>query len=218
MATIETLTKEQAVERGWEFGVGTVPDSGVINREVLWRETFDTAMKVSGTTRYSTYDDPGLSTGALTDFKPSTIESYNNVKDGCEVSDGNVSAIMYSGNNNTCISKYAASVLRGVMFGGYLWMRVGGVFSVSGIRNYGRKAQIKFKFAKNHIDAQLRLSIYVNSQTVVTRVVTVSTGATAFEYGFQVALEDGDLVDMTMELLSSSESTARFDNIIIEGA
>lgn len=215
---VETLTKEQAVERGWEFGVGTVPDSGVINREVLWRETFDTAMEVSGTTRYSTYDDPTLPTGRLTEFNPSKIGLYNAIKDGCEVSDGNVSAITYLGDDNVCISKYAASTLRGVMFGGYLWMRVGGVFRVSGIRNYGRKSRITFKYAKNRVDAQLRLSIYVNSQTAVTHVVTASSGATSFEYGFQVELEDGDLVDMTMELLGSSESTARFDNILIEGA
>lgn len=213
MATIETLTKEQAVERGWEFGVGTVPDSGVINREVLWRETFDTAMKISGTTRYSTYDDPDLSTSTKTEFKPSTIESYNAIKDGCEVSDGNVSAITYSGNDNVSLSKNATNAARGKMFGGYLSMHTGGIFRVNGIKNYSDSPRLRLR-ANIVGNAYFRLRVFVNGVLRARLAIPdVNTGAISTLTPESLVIENGDLIDAELEAIEVRSAAVFIDNV-----
>lgn len=123
--------------------------------KMLWSEIFDTSMSISNTTAHNTTQG-GVSGNSATEFKPNKIVDYNTfmvanpenpeemipnngAMEGCEVHDGDVTALKYTCDGvDACLTKYdTSSVLH--MDGTYLWFRKAkkGWFQVDGIKLHG---------------------------------------------------------------------------------
>lgn len=220
MERIETLTKDELVARGWEFETGTVPDSGKIETEPIWSDTFETNVSISGTTRYSTYEDPDISQGAAASFIPRKIDEYSDVIRGlsqgthsCFVSDGDTSKLLYSHNDKACLSKYAPQSLRGKVFGCHLATKVGGYFEVSPLKVYGNRSTLRFNFITSDA-CEVRVRI-TNLDTSSDYEASFHYDASGEHYsGMSVNVKSGEHIAFRVELVEAT-SNVRFDNFVL---
>lgn len=141
-----TLTFEASDNKG---NVGIAEYKLLVRKgqpKVLYREIFDTSMRISNTTEFDTAAG-GVTGSSASEFVPGNISRYNGddetvtegVKEGLKLFSNDKSAVSYSSDgNDTCLSKYSYSGMS-LISGTYVWARKAkkGWISVSGIPLHG---------------------------------------------------------------------------------
>lgn len=131
--TIETSTGTQTVEKtatnDIEFAAGTYNTAALVYDFIpappvlanhLYEDTFN-----------GTFENSSSVTTSNTTFTPGRWDTYD--KGGMTVYDGNVSAVTYTHDSNSCLSKYVNGAVIG-MDDLYIWFKTGGVVTISGIK------------------------------------------------------------------------------------
>ena len=221
---VATDAKENVAEVSYEVAVVKADAVG----KMLWSDIFDTSMVISGTAAYNTTEG-NITTGVKTDFTAGNIVRYNTLyvlsdpenaesemvanagaMEGCQVYDGDVSAITYTTDGtNVCLSKYDTSSVPNV-FGTYLWYRKAtkGWLQVDGIKLHSVTA---LKLTYTQAGGSIKIEYSLNGGTSWTDLGTTTGASELNEHKFNLS-EAADTITLR---ISESDGTAhaRIDNL-----
>ena len=178
----------------------TVHKADVVVKE-LYSETFNTTMSINGTTAFNTAIG-GVTGGKATEFVPSKLTLYNSLymqdpeaedgvmiqrpgaMEGCQVYDGDVSAITYTiDGTEVCLTKNAGSGLGDA--GTYLWYRRGvkpndssynqgkGWLRVDGIKLHGATS-LKLSYNQLTASSKFKVEYSIDNGASWTEVIATS--------------------------------------------
>ena len=193
----------------------TVHKADVVVKE-LYSETFNTTMSISGTTAFNTTEG-GISGGRATEFIPGNIAKYNTLMiqdpegeegamipqqgamEGCQVYDGDVSAIVYTTDGKeVCLTKNAGSGLGAA--GTYLWYRRGiksgdpdynqgkGWLRVDGIKLHEATS---LKLSYNQLTANSKLKVEYSLDNGATWIEVIATSGIGNPHDKKFTIESG---------------------------
>ena len=170
--------------------------------KMLWSETFDTSMTISGTDAYDTTAG-GISGGTATQFTPATITRYNTLffddantpdvveqtpnvgaMEGCEVHDGDKTVIIYTcDGTDACLSKYNQAGVAG----GYLWYRKAkkGWFRVDGIKLH-EATSLKLTYTQATSNSKLLVEYSLDNGTTWVEIIATASVAEQHEQKFSI--------------------------------
>ncbi len=167
--------------------------------KVLYSEIFDTSMIVSGTTEFETQGTGGVSS----EFVPDKITQYNTLymqdpdgeegamvskpgaMEGCQVYDGDISALIYTGDGtDACLSKNKVASCPEVS-GTYLYLRKAksGWFRADGIRLHGA-VSLKLSYSQATANGKIKVEYSVDGGTSWIEIIATSTVADTHEQKF----------------------------------
>lgn len=206
MMTIETSTGTQVIEKtataDMDFKAGTYNTASLVYDYVpdyadhLYSDTFN------GTFANS----EGAHTGNST-FTPARWDTYD--KGGMTVYDGDLNAVSYTHDSNSCLSRYVASALVG-MNDLYIWFKDGGVVTVSGIKLHGYTS-LNLSFIQTYKSSGIKSEYSVDGETWEELGTTsLENSAYAYDASYDFEVPDGS---ETISLRFTATSTPRIDNI-----
>lgn len=207
--TIETSTGTQVVEKtatsDIEFAAGTYNTANLVYDYIpappvlanhLFEDTFNGTFNNSSS----------VGTGNTT-FAPVRWDTYD--KGGMTVYDGNVNAVSYTHDSNSCLSRQVSSALVG-MDDLFIWFKTGGVVTISGIKLHD------YTFL-NLSFVQTYKSSGIKSEYSIDGGEWIELGTTALEneaYAYNASYDfEVPIGSETISLRFTATSAPRVDNI-----
>lgn len=209
--TIETSTGSQVIEKtaaaDIEFAAGSYNTANLEysftppmqeSADHLYQDTFN-----------GTFSGSDKVTTTNTTFTPARWDSYD--KAGMTVYDGNVTSVNYVHDNNSCLSRQAATVIVG-MDDLFIWFKAGGVLTVNGIKLHGH-TDLNLSFLQTYKSSGITTEYSVDNGTTWTPIGVSAhpAGNTVATYSYDFSVPAGsETISIRM---TASTSTPRVDNI-----
>lgn len=207
--TIETTTGSQVVEKtatsDIEFAAGTYNTANLVYDYVyipvyanhLYEDTFN-----------GTFSGSDKVTGSNTTFTPGRWDSYD--KGGMTVYDGNVAAVNYIHDANSCLSRQVASALVG-MDDIFIWFKNTGVLTITGINLHGY-TDLNLSFLQTFKSSGITSEYSVDNGATWTQIgVSANPASATLEtYSYDFSVPSGS---ETISIRLTASSTPRVDNI-----
>ena len=209
--TIETSTGKQTVEKtatsDITFAAGTYNTADLVyNVQIAEAEPID---HLYSDTFNGTFDNSGSVLASNSTFTAARWDTYN--KGGMLVYDGNVAAVSYTHDANSTLTRYANSAVVG-MDDLYVWFKVNGVLTVSGIKLHG-KTDLNLSFYHTYKSSSLKTEYSVDGGTTWNEIGTSTTEARAYlaEPSFNFSVPAGS---ETISLrFTATVAAVRMDNV-----
>lgn len=194
--------------------------------KMLWSENFNTTMAISNTSAHDTTEG-GITGGSATQFTPANVVKYGTLYttdtetgeqvavegalEGCEVYDGDLSALVYTTDGvDVCLSKYGPNKESTNMDGAYLWYRKAkkGWFRVDGIKLHGATS---LKLTYSQAAQNMKVDYSLDGGTTWVELGATSGAAETNEFKFNIA---GGSETITLKF-SENDGTGhvRIDNL-----
>lgn len=209
--TIETSTGKQVVETtatsDIEFKAGSYNTATLVyDYEAPAAEAVD---HLYSDTFNGTFANSSSVTSKNSTFTPERWDTYD--KGGMLVYDGNVAAVSYTHDTNSTLSRYANNAVVG-MDDLYVWFKVNGVLTVSGIKLHG-KTDLNLSFYHTYKSSSLKTEYSVDGGTTWNEIGTSTTEARAYlaEPSFNFSVPAGS---ETISLrFTATVAAVRIDNV-----
>lgn len=208
--TLTTSTGTQTIEKtatsDIEFKAGTYNTANLVYDYVyepvyadhLYMDTFN-----------GTFLNSSSVSTTNTTFTPARWDTYD--KGGMTVYDGIVANVNYTHDNNSTLSRQAASVIVG-MDDLFIWFKQGGVLTISGIKLHGY-TDLLFSFLQTYKSSGITSEYSIDGGETWTALGTTEhpAGNSVAEYSYSFSVPVGtETISMR---ITASKSTPRVDNI-----
>ena len=209
--TIETSTGSQVIEKTAESDIEFA--AGSYNTASL-EYSFTPPLQESADHLYEdtfngTFSGSDKVTTTNTTFTPARWDSYD--KAGMTVYDGNVTSVNYVHDDNSCLSRQAATVIVG-MDDLFIWFKAGGVLTVNGIKLHGY-TDLNLSFLQTYKSSGITTEYSVDNGETWTQIGVSAhpAGNTVATYSYDFSVPAGS--EAISIRLTASTSTPRVDNI-----